>query len=156
MNEAATGEGKGMKWALRLVAPFCLMLVLVLGWQEHEMAVKAKQVFDAALGGEPIPGLSALFVLDSFPWSCCVISVALIAYSSWSLEQSDSKMGWGLSLSLATFFAVALLALAHLALHRLPFTSVLQNLGNPIMTFHPPPPEHECPVCHGWKSWPQK
>ncbi|MEN9362606.1 MAG: hypothetical protein RL095_4141 [Verrucomicrobiota bacterium] len=156
MDANSSPDGQGLKWLLRLFAPLCLGLVLILAWQEQQMAVTAKLVLASSHGGEPPPGLTALFLLESFPWAACVFPAALIGYSVWSLERSSSKIGWGLTLVLAAFFAVAVFAAAHLALHRLPFISMMHMIGSTRSSFHPPPPEHECPVCGGWRSWSKK
>ena len=60
MNEVATDQGKGMKWVLRLVAPFCLGLILVLGWQEHELVTNSKFMLDDVTKGEPPPLLDRI------------------------------------------------------------------------------------------------
>ena len=149
MNEDAIGEGKGMKWALRLVAPFCLVLVLVLGWQEHELVTNGKFMLDDVTKGEPLPCLTALLVI--FSDYIILTATALMAISLWSFEVYGPRLIWGLSLGLATFLVAGLFPMTHFAFHHLPFHTFSMRSSSP----EPPPPEHECPVCHGWKSWPE-
>ena len=141
MNEAATGEGKGMKWALRLVAPFCLGLILVLGWQVHEEGRFCIRLFDEILRGEPMPIPVMMMLRPDFAL-IFGIPAGLTVWASLALEK-DRKVLFSAALAAATFLSLGLMAWVHYELHWMPYHSIYQQ--------HPPP-ELECSLCKGFDS----
>jgi hypothetical protein len=145
MNEEATGEGKGMKWALRLVAPFCLGLILVLGWQVHEEGRFCIRLFDEMLCGEPLPSPVMMMLRPHFAL-IFGIPAGLTVWAAWALEK-DRKMTFAVALAAATFLSLSLLAWDHYELH--------WKVYHQMSTDHPqqhPPPELECSLCKGFDS----
>ncbi|MEN9362607.1 MAG: hypothetical protein RL095_4142 [Verrucomicrobiota bacterium] len=145
MKEANTTESKGLKWVLRLFAPLCLGLILVLGWQVHEEGRFCIRLFDEMLCGEPVPSLVMMMLRPHFAL-IFGIPASLTVWAAWALEK-DRKVPFAAALAAATFLSLSLLAWVHYELHWRPYHIMSTENSQQIA-----PSELKCSICKGFDS----
>ncbi|MEN9362605.1 MAG: hypothetical protein RL095_4140 [Verrucomicrobiota bacterium] len=151
MNDKDT-ESPGLKWLLRLVAPLVLVLLLFLGHEAYTTIETGKVLLDDVLKGEPLSSLTATLLV--FGKYLILLAIALALFAIGIYEAWGASLSWGLSLGLACLLVAPLPSLAHYCFHKEPFYYATSKGSS--YKWDPPPPEHQCPACGGWKSWPEK